>query len=44
MSQFTGAMQGGGAAGGQPQYVSNVQNAASYMPQGFQNQTPGGFY
>ena len=44
MSQFTGGMQGGGAAGGQPQYVSNVQNAANMMPQAFQNQSPGSFY
>ena len=28
----------------QPSYTSHVQSAASYMPQGFQNQTPGGFY
>ena len=44
MSQFTGAMQGGGAAGGQPQYVSNVQNAANVMPQAFQNPVRGSFY
>ena len=44
MSQFTGGMQGGGAAGGQPQYLSNVENAANMMPQAFQNQSPGSFY